>query len=77
MVGIVSRKMEDANNMGFALYLSETGLPAVLNQEQVVRAKPEVGPLDPKQLPASSALKPTNMASGTSRAARPSRRKAW
>ena len=63
VVGIVSRKMEDANNMGFALYLSETGLPAVLNQEQVVRAKPEVGPLDPKQLPASSALKPTNMAS--------------
>ncbi len=63
VVGIVSRKMEDANNMGFALYLSETGLPAVLNQEQVVRAKPEAGPLDPKQLPASSALKPTNLAS--------------
>jgi len=63
VVGIVSRKMEDANNMGFALYLSETGLPAVLNQEQVVRARPEAGPLDPKQLPASSALKPTNLAS--------------
>ena len=61
VVGIVSRKMEDANNMGFALYLSETGLPAVLNQEQIVRAKPEAGPLDPKQLPASSALKPTSM----------------
>ena len=27
VVGIVSRKMNDANNMGFALYLSETGLP--------------------------------------------------
>jgi serine protease Do len=63
VVGIVSRKMEDANNMGFALYLSETGLPTVLNQGQVVRAQPEAGPIDPKQLPASSALQPTNLAS--------------
>ncbi len=63
VVGIVSRKMQDANNMGFALYLSETGLPAILNQDQVVHSQPDAGPLDPKELPASSALKPTNLAS--------------
>ena len=63
VVGIVSRKMEDANNMGFALYLSETGLPAVLNQEQVARLQPEAGPLDAKQLPATGSLTPTHMAS--------------
>ena len=63
VVGIVSRKREDANNMGFALYLSETGLPAVLNQEQVARGQPEAGPLDAKQLPASGNLTPTHMAS--------------
>jgi serine protease Do len=62
VVGIVSRKRQDATSVGFALYLSETGMPAVFNQEQVVRAQPEAGPLDPKQLPASSVLKPTHMA---------------
>ena len=63
VVGIVSRGIDNANNMNYALYLSETGLPSVLNQEQVVRLRPEAGPLDPKQLPASSAVKPTSLAS--------------
>ena len=61
-VGIVSLKLEDANNMGYALYLSETGLPAILNQERLALLRPEAGPLDPKQLPAST-LTPTHLTS--------------
>ncbi len=63
VVGIVSLVTEGANNTGFALYLSETGLPGILNQQQVARAQPEAGPIDPKQLPASSELKATTLAS--------------
>ncbi|HVS35597.1 MAG TPA: trypsin-like peptidase domain-containing protein, partial [Gemmataceae bacterium] len=61
VVGVVSRKRDDANNMGFALYLSETGLPDILNQDKVARLTPEAGPLDPKQLP-SGTIKPTRLA---------------
>jgi serine protease Do len=61
VVGIVSRKRQDATSVGYALYLSETGMPAIFSAEQIVRAQPEAGPLDPKQLPASSTLKPTRL----------------
>ena len=61
VVGIVSRKRDDANNMGFALYLSETGLPGLLNQDKVARVRPEAGPLDPRQVPSAS-IKPTHLA---------------
>ncbi len=62
VVGIVSRKRDDANNMGFALYLSETGLPGILSQDKVARLTPEAGPLDAKQLPTVAAGKPTRLA---------------
>ncbi len=53
VVGIVSRKMANANNMGYALYLGETGMPGLLGQERFARLAAGPGPLDPKQLPAA------------------------
>ena len=37
VVGVVTLKMANANNMGYALYLGETGMPAALNQERFAR----------------------------------------
>ncbi len=61
VIGVVSRKRDDANNMGYALYLSETGLPALLNQDKVARLQPEAGPLDAKQLPITGVAKRTHL----------------
>ncbi len=49
-VGIVTLKLNNANNMGYALYLSETGLPEVLNQERFAQLQPEPGPRDPEKV---------------------------
>ena len=59
--------------MGFALYLSETGLPGILNQDKLARVQPEAGPLDAKQLPIAGALKPTRLADWDLRSARQSK----
>jgi serine protease Do len=55
-VGIVTLKMRNANNMGYALYLSETGLRGVLNQERFAQLHPEQGPRDPEKLPAGGTV---------------------
>jgi hypothetical protein len=58
VVGIVTLKKSNANNIGLALYLKEVRLPEDFAKEDVDKIKPEPGPLDPKKLPAPAAIQP-------------------
>ena len=55
-VGIVTSKRRNANNMGYVLYLSETGLPTLPDAAKVARLKPEPGPLAPGTIPGPSGI---------------------
>src|SRR5262249_12870224 len=51
-VGSVTLRKANANNMGYALYLSEVKAAAdKINPVRLVQFKPEVGPIDPGKLP--------------------------
>jgi serine protease Do len=52
-VGIVTLKRTNANNMGYALFLSETGMPAILKENRFAAVQSELGPMDAKDLPPS------------------------
>jgi hypothetical protein len=56
VVGIVTFKRREANNMSYALYLSETGLPNPPDKNRVALLKPEPGPLPPGKIPGPSGI---------------------
>jgi hypothetical protein len=56
-LGIVTAKMSDANNMGYALYLSETRA-AEAGKDKLAAAHPEPGPGDLKGLAVTPAIAP-------------------
>jgi serine protease Do len=58
VVGIVTLKKPDANNMGYALQLSEIKGVTPANPDQLAKAKPEAGPLDPKAMPQPTSIPP-------------------
>src|SRR5262249_11790475 len=58
VVGIVTLKKPDANNMGYALQLSEIKGVAPPKPEELAKAKPEPGPLDPKATPVPTSIPP-------------------
>ena len=61
-VGIVTLKRTNASNMGYALFLSETGMPAVLNEKRFAAVQPEPGPMDAKDLPSVGSSAPIRKA---------------
>jgi uncharacterized protein (TIGR03067 family) len=57
-VGIVTLRKKDATNMGYALYLSETKLPALPAENVIAQAQPQEGPMAADQLPVTPGIKP-------------------
>src|SRR5262249_2555339 len=58
-VGIVTLRKANANNMGYALYLSEVRAAAELAQHRLTSIDPEPGPLDPRRLPILPSIPPS------------------
>src|SRR5262249_48108475 len=56
VVGTVTLKKAAANKMGYALHLAEIKEAAKIDAERLARAKPEAGPVDPRQLPQTTAI---------------------
>jgi predicted Zn finger-like uncharacterized protein len=56
-LGIVTLKKADAQNMGYALYLSEVKA-AALDAERLAAVRPEPGPIDPASLPKVTTVAP-------------------
>jgi serine protease Do len=57
-VGIVTLRKANANNMGYALYLSEVRAAAELAQHRLSSVDPEPGPLDARRLPILPTIPP-------------------
>jgi predicted Zn finger-like uncharacterized protein len=58
VVGIVTLKKPGANNMGYALQLSEIKAVATPTPNQLAKAKPEPGPIDLKAMPQPTSIPP-------------------
>jgi serine protease Do len=58
VIGIVTFKKGNAQNISFALYLSEIKAAAELAQKQAAKVKPEPGPMDPKKRPSLAIIAP-------------------
>jgi serine protease Do len=58
-VGIVTLKKGDAQNINFALYLSQIGTAAEQAKRLSASLKSDPGPIDPAKLPAPSGIAPT------------------
>jgi uncharacterized protein (TIGR03067 family) len=58
VVGIVTMRKRDASNMGYALYLSETKLPALPAEDVIAEVQPQPGPVAASHVPVTPSIKP-------------------